>query len=792
MNKEDIGKFFRDYKYILLLFFLSCLLFIKLILNPTNILYPAYDTNSWFLFQENVVMQGIRNFNTLPLWNNYYFSGMPLIGNSQISVFYPLNLFFLVFPTNLFISYSFLIHTFLTGVFTYLFCKKIGLEKFNSFLSATIFMLSGPIIGNIYPGHWVTHQAITFLPLLFLLLELVLEKRNIKYGILLGLAWGLQILAGDIQIFYFTSLALLFYFILRLFTIYREEKNGKSIVNIGAITTIAVLICVLVSSAYLLPTFEFSTFSNRSSGLEFNDATYFSFPFKHFISFLIPNFFGNDINNSYWGAFSNHWELSFYVGIFTLILAFTTLLFNRNKYTKIFSIMSVFSILFGFGRYTPFYGLFFKFLPGVNLFRNPAEQMIILIFTLAILAGHGSSFLLKPKIKKKQQDKLKILSNVMLILMISSLLVSITSLAFKGKILGYGEKIAFERYNSLYPDGDDFEQDYLPKIQGTFYGIFYGTIWFSVLFGTSTLLIFLKSRNIINSKNLRVFIISLILIDLLIFGIPFISTHDKSVLYERTEIIDFLEQDSSQYRILDLPGYINQRVNPIYGIEEITGYDPTMLGDYQIFLLGVGDLREMMPSNPPEHPAGINELENLHILNLLNTKYIISNKLLEVENNNFVLVFENEEYIAENKFNKFLENSDKMLPVYIYENKNVLPRAFVVSDSEIGELNIPYEYVEVEIIKYSPNKIVVETELDEPGLLILSEVWYPGWKAYDNGIEIEVIKTNQVLRGVLLEQGEHIVEFNYQPKSFMVGKAISLVTLLCASLFLIIIKFKKN
>ncbi len=84
---------------------------------------------------------------------------------------------------------------------------------------------------------------------------------------------------------------------------------------------------------------------------------------------------------------------------------------------------------------------------------------------------------------------------------------------------------------------------------------------------------------------------------------------------------------------------------------------------------------------------------------------------------------------------------------------------------------------------YSPNKVVVKTELEAPGILVLGDTWYPGWTAYDNGKETKIYRANYVLRGVYLGSGEHTVEFVYDPLSFKAGLAVTcLSTLILFSL----------
>ena len=97
-----------------------------------------------------------------------------------------------------------------------------------------------------------------------------------------------------------------------------------------------------------------------------------------------------------------------------------------------------------------------------------------------------------------------------------------------------------------------------------------------------------------------------------------------------------------------------------------------------------------------------------------------------------------------------------------------------------GELALepPVDPGPARIDLYTPNRIVVEAELGAPGLMVLSEVWYPGWHALDNGLQVPIQRVAGTLRGVFLERGSHIVEFRYTPWTAWAGAAISGATVL--------------
>ncbi|MBI2845513.1 MAG: YfhO family protein, partial [Chloroflexi bacterium] len=155
--------------------------------------------------------------------------------------------------------------------------------------------------------------------------------------------------------------------------------------------------------------------------------------------------------------------------------------------------------------------------------------------------------------------------------------------------------------------------------------------------------------------------------------------------------------------------------------------------------------------------------------------------------------------------------------VKIYEKLDLLPRAFIVHDAIalpdeevalraladpsfspeaevvlIGEQE-SVSYGEgsanegVTILEYQPERIVIQARIEAPGYLVLSDAYFPGWRAEVDGRGAEILRANYYFRAVFLEPGEHIVEFVYDPPLFKLGAAISIATL-----FLVAILFWRN
>jgi len=92
---------------------------------------------------------------------------------------------------------------------------------------------------------------------------------------------------------------------------------------------------------------------------------------------------------------------------------------------------------------------------------------------------------------------------------------------------------------------------------------------------------------------------------------------------------------------------------------------------------------------------------------------------------------------------------------------------------------------EADIKEYYPNRVVIEAFSGNPGVLVLTDVFYPGWRAYVDNYPAKIYRINGLVRGVFVEKGRHKVVFKYSPDSLKLGLSIAAICmLLCAGLIL--------
>jgi len=122
----------------------------------------------------------------------------------------------------------------------------------------------------------------------------------------------------------------------------------------------------------------------------------------------------------------------------------------------------------------------------------------------------------------------------------------------------------------------------------------------------------------------------------------------------------------------------------------------------------------------------------------------------------------------------------------VYENLDALPRAFFVphltalppSLSHIWEREGGWRRGEGRILSYAPERVVIQVEADQPGYLVLTDAFYPGWRATMDGTSVPILRADPYFRAVSVDAGQHRVEFIYQPLSLRLGLALSSLSLL--------------
>lgn len=733
---------------------------------------------------------------SIPLWNPYTFSGFPYLASLRCHIFYPLNLIFLFLPTHLGMNFSLILHVFLAGLFMYLFAINLGLSRSSSIVCALTFMFSGYFIDEVWWGHETRLGSITWTPLVFLFFLKAVKQAKPSYAIISGLIFGIQMFSGHLQFPYYILMALFIFAIYLFLSSLKNREGRKAFVPLVSFL-IVVVVGLALAAIQLVPAAELSQFSIREPSADtFSLFTRWSMHPSYLITFLFPR------SSPIFGASSFPFPVSLgYIGVLSLFLAILSLFLIRNKYVLFFWILVGLSFLFALGRYTPLYSLLYRFLPGFSAFRNPIFFLYLYVFPVSVLSGFGM-FYFENSIWKQKERKLKVFSGLMIAGGVVLLLIASIVFIFKTNLT--------QSIND--PSLIEYMKAKIHKFQDTIIYDF-ATIGFIVLLGAIPLALRhkLKTRDFI----LKVAIISLIFIDLMFYGTKFIRTYDLTPFVSRQKYVDFLKKEDQPFRVLPILDYPEQDpVLKLQKISSINGYGSLeMMQDYVDF---IADFQE----KPVTQDACLMRVANYDskAINLLNTKYILTTE--RIEDDRFPLVYTDEIPGAQT----WDPDRKETLKLNVYENTSVLPRGFVVHSVKVikqrkqiletlkdphfdpravlileedPEESVDDTFLEegsdlVKFISYKEDEFVLEASLDRSGFLFLSEVHYPGWKAFVDGKPTKIYRANYLFRSIYLDKGVHTIKFIYRPISFEIGASITVLTLMALiGLFILYVYRKK-
>jgi hypothetical protein len=502
----------------------------------------------------------------------------------------------------------------------------------------------------------------------------------------------------------------------------------------------------LLGAVQLLPLAELSQFSNR--GLSLTEAAeYAVIPVQLIVGLLLPS------------AEGGH-ELVIYLGLVPLLLAPFGVT-KRNRWSWFYGILFVFSILFALGASTPVHSWFYYVVPGFRWVRTPARIFFVAALALAALVGFAID-----NLAQKQWSPTAIS-------WLTRLAVAVGTLAL---LIGLGLALGFGQTGRA-------------------------TLALAILIPIGLGFIVLWARGLISTTVTAALLGILLFLDLASFDMSlmrFVSS-DEAFAPGRPAA-DYLAQKQGLYRVYSPSYSLPMQTAAAAGLQLADGVEPVHLAGYDQFMARAGGYEDASFSvTIPNFGSGS-----------------IETALREVEPNLKLLGLLNVEYLAA----AFPMNWPGLTPeaeiegTFIYRNDHSLPRAWVTHQTALAEtdwltqLESLADLSNVAIIDngptltgssnsatpaiitgYSTDLIELKTEIAEPGWLVLSEIWYPGWQATINADTPQAVaKVNGVLRGVYLNQpGEYQIRVEYRPGSVIFGGWITILTIAGLGLAILII-----
>ncbi len=728
-----------DWACIVLILTLSGLFFLPAITHPDSLIYPSFapysDVTVIHWPKEFLMAETFKRYGQLPLWTPLILSGMPLASNQLAMLFYPPNLLCLFLPINAVLNGLFVAHIFWAGAGLYLFMRRgLAASVAASFIAALTFMFSGKLLAHVAAGHASLVGALAWLPWALLCIHLALAERKRLWALCAGVILALQATLHT-QILVYTAYTLLAYALFQILTVPAQGDGlwWRKLLRGSLLLVPLPVTFLLVGAIQILPLVEMMGHSNRA--LSLGEASAFSLSWLTlFVGLFLPTGRGGH-------------EMVIYLGLAPLSLA--PLAWRRKGDPRVlfFVGLAVFSLLFALGSHTPLFGLCYYLLPGLRWLRTPARAWFLLALATAVLAGYGFDALTTEVWSRQARKRLT---------------VGGVYVAFSCLLLGAG-------LSTIYGQASR------------------ATVGLALLPVASLGLVFLTVQGKLSRQGLALTTTLLLLADLWSFGRPLLSFRSPEQAFApQREVAEYLAAQEGLFRVYSPSYSLPQHLAARSGLQLVDGAEPVHLWRYDRFMALAGGypfpgFSVTVPPFPPDQDlaqAHRGTRPNLALLGLLNTRFLAAEFPMDYEGLTLLKVVGR---------------------THVYENERALPRAFVVGqvkvipDEEIlselalfdprelailaekpgWSLDAPSLFQEAEVTFYSPNTIVVQVNLSTPGLLVLSELWYPGWRAYDNGQEVKIHRADYLLRSVYLEAGRHTVEFVYDPLSVKVGRWVS-------------------
>ncbi|MBA2302819.1 MAG: YfhO family protein [Acidobacteria bacterium] len=770
----------------------------------------AHDVLGYF-FPYHVLPARLLAEGHLPLWNPYVFSGMQLLGDGQTAMLYPPNWLFFLLPSAAALSYALLLQFSIAGIGTYLFARSLGLWRLPAFISGVAYMFCGFLTARVV--HMSIMSGAALIPLILFCLDRLLAlqgragaRRDLQFRWFSAtvLALACQAFAGHPQIPVYTGLAVGFYTIVRGLERSVGARAWRPLATGLMLLTGASLLGYALAAIQLLPWIEAARLSVRAAGPDFAFVFGTSTSGAEWLLFLFPYLLGAH-STSVFAAGSigiqeavRAWEHSSYVGILPLALAGVALwhfaeltgflttkaapgaraadaaMLRRRWYSMLFLVLLlVAGVTLAAGSYTPVSQLVYR-IPALGSLRAVERGAVLASFSLTLMAGLGLQ-----RIIERPQRRVWLLIPAAAIVAVPALFVWQPHTAEAQPLFGMAAQdlrhLSIERPNAYVP-----------------------VLW---ALASGSLLAWWSCRP--SGSLTQVVAAALVLGDLGLYAISFNPTANRRLYEYRPQSVQAMRRDGDLFRKAtvvvetnELPVRTAQETlalswGMVHDVEDVNGFNSLQPRRYTDYLFG-----------PDAHDVSYGYLRDpalfrsdSAILSSLNVRYVLVPSGVRMDLGSHLRA------VYENANVRVYENTHVYPRAYFSDSVRVVldPRAVLQQVTEAGfdgrrealveseaapSLQRPTSPATCTATRDSPNELSVTTVTAEPRFLVVSEMYAPGWRAYVDGVETPVYRTNYLFRGVVVPAGQHLVQFVYRPISIAVGAAVSSVAVLILSVLM--------
>ena len=688
------------------------------------------------IFPFKVLANEIFGQLNFPLWNPYNGSGMPLYATMHVGFLNPFNIFFFIFSHGIAWTLYIIVQVLLIALFTYLYLRKIGITLLGSIFSTLCFVFSGFVITRTIYGDY--DYALSMLPLILYIFETYLQNNSRKIY-LLPFAIFFMLASTQPQIVIYILCFTFLYFV------YRSKTKKTPFISLLFAVGIG------LSSIQLIPTlelFEQASISPSSAKFIFDR---FLLPLQHLITIAIPNYFGNQSTYNYWGS-GDYIET---VASLSLIPCFFALLgigklrariVDARKFLILAALITIALTIDWLGTRI----LFSLPIPIIST-GIPSRIFAITTFCICVLAAYGFDKWLNIGSFKEIKKEIIRFSLLVLVFLAGTVAFYVLEISCDNEFILNCRNIALR--NTILE-----------------ISVFVTTMVFICLY-------------VLNKKARKIppFVIIFLVIAIGIYNSnKFLPFSEKETILPQNDLLKEL-QKIKDARVFGL-GEANIKTNfaTYFKFYDPNYYDPLYNRRYGEFIaFGNNTSSPDLPRSDVEITSDLTlssetKQRRDRLFDLLSIKYLILKKS-DLDNLTDKQVFWQDNNWAIVLNDKALPFSFTVSKFEIISNqKNILPRLF----------NSTFNPSNTVILEEKPNMLLTDQ------LLVSTENYYPGWKAYVDNKETKIFRANYTFRAIVLPKGKHDIKFKYQPESLKIGITISLSSLIILILLYLISRQK--
>lgn len=757
-------------------------------------------------------------------WTNSIFGGMPTY---QMSPSYD--------STDTLKGIEKIYHLYLPDYVWYVFVMLLGfyilLRAFDfsvwlAALGAVLWAFSSYFFIIIAAGHIWKFVTLAYIPPTIAGMVLAYRGKYLSGGLLTAIFVALQIVSNHVQMSYYFLFVMLFMAVAFGVSAYQKKEMPQFLKATGVLVFAGILgVCINLSNLY--HTYEYSketmrgkselvkpdTHNQTKSGLERDYITQWSYGIGETFSLLVPNVKGgasaplaanekamekaNPMYNSIYSQIGQYWGEQpgtsgpVYVGAFVMFLFILGIFIVKGPMKWALLGATVLSILLSWGKnFMGFTDFFLDYIPMYDKFRAVSSILVIAEFTIPLLAILAlKEVIVRPQLIKEQAKAFYI------------------SLGLTGGIallfallpgFFFSSYVSSTEMQALQGIPADQLAPLLANLEEIRKSIFTSDAWrsfFVILIGAVVLWAYGMGK--LKTKIMISGLIVLCIADMwsvnkrYLYDAQFVEKVQQENSFKPTDTDKAILADKTlDFRVLNLAGNTFNENNTSYWHKSIGGYHAAKLRRYQEMIEehissemndvfkavsdAGGDMKKVDPSGFP-------------VLNMLNTRYFIfplqGGQTMPMQN---PYTMGNAWFVDEVQY---VTNANEEIDALHHIN----PAKVAVVDQKFSEqvkqTAAPDSMSSIKLTAYEPNGLKYEVDSKTGGTVVFSEIYYPGWQAYIDGVEAPHGRANYILRAMNVPAGEHVVEFKFDPKSLHVTETIAFIALGILVFILLVFSF---